>query len=197
MSRPAGSSGWGLVLIALGLAIILNTTGFLDFSMIIGIFIGLLFLWWGYQSIRRNRKRSWEDGHFTVIGDNVVEDSSPRLDYSSVFGDTRVKATGKEFARGSIKNVFGDLIVDLSAIERVTEPGTLYLDSVFGDVRVRLPANLAYSIDGRSVFGSTTAPEGTRRDGSRMRSGNYDSSEAAGRIRIHISHVFGDNEITR
>jgi predicted membrane protein len=184
-------------LIAVGLAIVLNATGILDFGMIIGVFIGLLFLWWGYQSIRRSRKHSSDDGHFTVIGDNVVEDMSPHLDYSSVFGDTRVKATGKEFARGSIKNVFGDLVVDLSAIERITEPGTLYLDSVFGDVRVRLPADLAYSIDGRSVFGSTTAPEGTRRDGSRMRSENYDSTEGARRLRIHISHVFGDNEITR
>lgn len=193
MSKGAGSIRWGIIFIIFGLVIILHAAGVVNFWRIIGILFALLLVWWGYRMIRRGRREHLGEGQFSVIGDNIIEHSSPRLEYSSVFGDTRIKAVGKEFSRGSIKAVFGDIVVDLSGIERITEPGRLDLDSVFGDIRVRLPAGLAYEVEGQSVFGSTTSPEGTRLHGVRHQSIDFES--ATTKIRIHISHVFGDNEI--
>ncbi len=193
MSRSSSSIRWGIICIIFGLVIILHAAGVVDFWRIIGVLFALLLVWWGYRMIRRGRRGYPAEGHFSVIGDNFIEHSSPRLEYSIVFGDTRIKAVGKEFSRGSIKAVFGDIVVDLSGIERITEPGRLDLDSVFGDIRVRLPAGLSYEVEGQSVFGSTTSPEGTRLHGVRHHSPDFES--ATTKIRIHISHVFGDNEI--
>jgi len=195
MSDHSRSMRWGIVLIVIGAVIILHAAGVVDFWRIIGLLFGLLLIWWGYRAIKRGRRESPEDGSFIVFGDNVVEDASSRLEYSSVFGDTRIKAAGKEFSGGNIKAVFGDIAVDLSGIERITEPGRLDFDSVFGDIRIRLPRGLEYEIDGHSIFGSMTAPDGTRTHGGVRRSPGFE--ESANRIRIHISHVFGDNEITR
>ena len=188
------SMRWGIILIVIGIVIIFHAAGVFDFWRIIALLFGLLLIWWGYRAIRRSRLESSEDENFTLFGDNVIENGSHRLDYSTVFGDTRIKAAGKEFSRGNIKSVFGDLVVDLSGIERITEPGRLDLDSVFGDVRVRLPDGIAYEITGHSVLGSMTTPGGTKVHGSRHQSPEFEAS--TNRIRIHISHVFGDNEIT-
>jgi predicted membrane protein len=193
MSRNSSSIRWGIIFIIFGLVIILHAAGVVDFWRIIGVLFALLLVWWGYRMIRRGRREHLGEGHFTAFGDNVIEDASPRLEYSNVFGDSRIKAVGKEFSCGSIKTVFGDLVVDLSGIEQIVEPGRLDLDSVFGDIRVRLPAGLAYEVEGQSVFGSTTSPEGTRLHCVRHSSPDFES--ATTRIRIHISHVFGDNEI--
>jgi predicted membrane protein len=195
MSVHLRSVRWGIVFIILGLVIILHAAGVVDFWKIIGVLFALLLIWWGYRMIRRSRREESAEGHFTAFGDKILEDASPRLEYSSVFGDTRIKAVGKEFSRGSLKAVFGDIVVDLSGIERIAEPGRLDLDSVFGDIRVRLPADLSYEVEGQSVFGSTTSPEGTKLHGVRHHSPDLGSSTE--RIRIHISHVFGDNEISR
>lgn len=194
MSNHSGSMRWGIILIVIGLVIILHAAGVFDFWRIIGLLFGLLLIWWGYRAIRRGRKASLEGESFTVFGDNVTEDASPRLEYSTVFGDTRIKAVGKEFSRGNIKGVFGDLVIDLSGIERITEPGRLDLDSVFGDIRIRLPEGLEYEIEGHSIFGTTTAPGGTRMHGRLHQSPGFEGS--TNRLRIHVSHVFGDNEIT-
>ena len=195
MRYHSRSIQWGIVLIVIGLVIILHAAGVIDFWRIIGLLFGLLLIWWGYRAIRRGRQASLEGENFTVFGDNVTEDASPRLEYSTVFGDTRIKAVGKEFSRGNVKGVFGDIVIDLSGIESVTEPGRLALDSVFGDIRIRLPEGIEYEIDGHSVFGTTTTPGGTRMHGRRHRSTGFE--ESANRLRIHVSHVFGDNEITR
>jgi predicted membrane protein len=195
MSLNAGSMRWGIILIVIGVIIILNAADVIPFWKVVGVLFGLLLVWWGYQSIRRGRRGESSKDHFTAFGDNIVADESPHFEYSSVFGDSRIRAAGKEFARGSVKAVFGDISVDLSGVERIVEPGLLLCDSVFGDIRVRLPAGLAYEIEGSSVFGTTTGPEGTRLHGGRHRSTDFDS--AATRLRIHVSHVFGDNEIMR
>jgi predicted membrane protein len=192
--RPR-SIQWGISLIVIGLVIILHAAGVVDFWRIIGLLFGILLIWWGYRAIRRGRRASLEGENFTVFGDNVTEDASRHLEYSTVFGDTRIKAAGREFSRGNIKSVFGDLVIDLSNIESITEPGRLDLDSVFGDIRVRLPEGIEYAIEGHSVFGTTTTPGGTRMHGRGHRSPDFEGS--TNRLRIHLSHVFGDNENTR
>lgn len=195
MSKHTGNIRWGIILIIIGVVIILHAAGVFDFWRIIGLLFGLLLIWWGYRAMRRGRRASLAGENYTVFGDNITEDPSPRLDYSSVFGDTRVKLAGKEFSRGNIKGVFGDLVVDLSEVERILAPGTLDLDSVFGDIRIRLPQGIEYELEGHSVFGTTRTPGGTKAHGGRHRSPGFE--ESANRLRIHVSHVFGDNEITR
>ena len=195
MRDPSRSMRWGAVLIIIGLIIILHAAGVVDFWRIIGLLFGILLIWKGYRTLRRGGLETEGCENFTVFGDNVTEDGSSRLEYSSVFGDTQIKAVGPEFERGNIKAVFGDITLDLGGIQRITEPGRLDLDSVFGDIKIRLPEGIEYEIEGHSIFGSMTVPDGTRLHGRRHRSAGYET--ATTRLSIRISHVFGDNTITR
>jgi len=193
MSRYPGSIKWGIILIILGLIFLLHNYGIISFGRIIGILWPLLLIWWGYVLIRRGRRDRHARGFFDAFGDKVATVSTPEIDHSTVFGDVRIKVESPEFSGGKVSAVFGDLRVDLREVQRITGTGHLDLDSVFGDVMIHLPANIAFEIRSSNAFGSLIAPDGTRLHGKSFRSSNFET--ATEKLIIHASQVFGNTEV--
>jgi predicted membrane protein len=141
-----------------------------------------------------SRRRGWY-GHSETFPGSTETSTSPHLQHSSVFGDTRFKVESAEFSGGSVHHVFGNITIDLTAVETITGEGHLKLDSVFGDIIVRIPAHMAYSVGGSSVFGSFITPEGARLHAREYRSDGFET--ASERLGIKASQVFGNLEVIR
>ena len=91
--------------------------------------------------------------------------------------------------------VFGDLFIDLGSVESLHSPSRLRLETVFGNIVVRLPSHVAVELHTSRVFGTVTTPSGTHFHGNRYSSPDFDT--ATERIEIDISQVFGDLEIMK
>ena len=191
MGRHTRGYGWGLVLVLVGLVLVLDTFDVLPVGRIIWTLIALMLIWWGLQLIKRGKRGG--SASFDTFADRVVTTSSDNISHSSVFSDVRLKIDSAEFARGSANTVFGSLLIDLKSVARIIPPGRLELQSVFGDIVVRVPDGIAYSIDGSCTFGSIIAPDGTRLHGKEYKSPDFDA--ASDRLVIRASQVFGNIEI--
>jgi predicted membrane protein len=193
MKRGSASIGWGVILVVIGLIIILNNFEVLPFIKIVWTLVALILIWWGFNIMRRGHRHRDEAGYFASLDDKMVKTSLPRIDYSSVFGDLRVKIESNSFSNGSASNVFGMLLVDMGAVEKIEGSGQLNLHSVFGDIIVRLPDRIPFMITGCSTFGSVTTPDGSRIHGRDYKSQDFET--ATEKLSIHVSQVFGNVEV--
>lgn len=127
------------------------------------------------------------------MGDVDSTSSEETLQQSNVFGDVRLRITSHTFRGGKVSTVFGDTTIDLSDGGLADGEQVLNVSGVFGDCTVRLPKGLVYSVSGHTVFGSVKTPD-QRREGVSasviQESPGY--SEAAKRLKINVSQVFGD-----
>jgi predicted membrane protein len=195
MRHNAGNLKWGIILILVGLVFLLHNYGFVDFWWLIGILWPLILIWWGYTMIRRSRAGSGEERAAKVFGDQSLTIDSDEIRQSTVFGDIRLTVSSSNFKGGSASAVFGDLFIDLGSVENFSSPASMRLETVFGDIVVRLPSHAAVELHTSRVFGTMTTPSGTHFHGNRYRSPDFDT--AAQRIEIDISQVFGDLEIMK
>jgi predicted membrane protein len=195
MRANSGSLKWGIILIVIGLVFLLHNYGIMDFWLVIARLWPLLLIWWGYWMIRCNRKAHGAERARQLFGDQTLTVDSREIHNSTVFGDIRLTVSSPDFAGGKATVVFGDIHLDLAGIGTVTSPGRLELESVFGDVAVRVPAHIAVDVRATRAFGSVTTPEGSRFHGDRYRSPDYDA--ASERLTLDISQVFGDLEIMK
>lgn len=195
MRANSGSLKWGIILIIIGIVFLLHNYGIMDFWWVIGRFWPLLLIWWGYSMIRCSR---WERGPGRakqVFGDQEIAVDAKEIDNSTVLGDLRLTISSPEFSGGKAKVVLGDIRIDLQAVGTITSPGRLQLESVFGDIAVRIPAHVAVGVRATRAFGSVTTPGGSRFHGDTYRSPDYDT--ASQRLELSISQVFGDLEIMK
>ena len=195
MRHHTGSLKWGIVLIVIGIVFLLHNYGFVDFWWLVGILWPLILIWWGYGMIRRNRAGSGEERASKIFGDQSLTIDADEINQSTVFGDIRLMVSSGGFGGGSASAVFGDLFIDLGAVDHFSSPAKLRLETVFGDIVVRLPSHAAVELHTSRVFGTMTTPGGTRFHGNRYRSPDFDT--ASERIEIDISQVFGDLEIMK
>jgi len=195
MRHHTGNLKWGIILIIVGLVFLLHNYGFMDFWRLVGILWPLLLIWWGYTMIRRSRAGSGEQRAAKVFGDQSLTIDTDEIRQSTVFGDIRLTVSSGDFKGGSASVVFGDLFIDLGSVEGLRSPARLRLETVFGDIVVRLPSHVAVELHTSRVFGTMTTPNGTHFHGNLYRSHDYDT--AAERIEIDISQVFGDLEIMK
>jgi predicted membrane protein len=195
MRHHTGSLKWGLILIVVGIVFLLHNYGFVDFWWLVGILWPILLVWWGYTMIRRSRAGSGEQRAAKVFGDQSLMIDADEIGQSTVFGDIRLTVSSGDFRGGTASVVFGDLFIDLGSVGRFGSPARLKLETVFGDICVRLPSYVAVELHTSRVFGTMTTPTGTYFHGNRYRSPDYDTADE--RIEIDISQVFGDLEIMK
>jgi predicted membrane protein len=192
MMINGGSIKWGIILIVVGLVFLLHNYGIVDLWRLVGILWPLLLIWWGYSMLRRARA---PHGARRAFGDQTASINSRELSQSTVFGDIRLTVTSDEFSGGRVHAVFGDLVIDLVAVRNIVGKSRLDLETVFGDIVLRLPSHIAVDMNSSRAFGRMTAPDGSNFHGNRYRSPEYDT--ASHRLAINVSQVFGDLEIMR
>ncbi len=195
MRHHIGSLKWGIALIIIGIVFLLHNYGFVDFWWLVGILWPLILIWWGYTMIRRSRAGSGEERAAKVFGDQSLTIDADEINQSTVFGDIRIMVSSSGFRGGSASAVFGDLFIDLGSVGHFDNPAKLKLETVFGDIVVRLPSHVAVELHTSRVFGTMTTPSGTHFHGNRYRSPDFDT--ASERIELDISQVFGDLEIMK
>lgn len=118
---------------------------------------------------------------FTVFGDIKRVNHAPRLERDTVF------------------TIFGDVRIDYTRTP--LEPGDheLSLVTVFGDIKLRLPEEVAISIEGVAVFGGieveTMSTGDDEKTGASYRTENW--ATAAARVHITTMALFGDIKVNR
>ncbi|UCF04460.1 MAG: hypothetical protein JSV33_11030 [bacterium] len=192
MSNGTKHIKWGVIFILLGLFLILINVGVLDLGRVFWVLMALIVIWAGIKMLRRQRAHREKYRFFTEPDDAMIVTSGD-INYSSVFGDVHIKVEGNELSGGCANNVFGDIFVDIASVETVKGTGQLDLNTVFGDIVLRLPPELAYRIKGTSVFGSLSLPEHRKYHGKVYVSPDFD--KVSNRLTINVSQVFGDIEI--
>ncbi len=195
MKANSGSLKWGIILIVIGVVFLLHNYGMMDFLWVMGHFWPLLLIWWGYSMIRSSRREHGQGRAQQLFGDQTLTVDSREIHSSTVLGDIRMTISSPDFSGGKAKVVLGDIHLDLVGVESITSPGRLELESVFGDIAIRVPSHVAVEVRATRAFGSVTTPGGTKFHGARYRSPDYDT--ASERLTLSISQVFGDLEIMK
>lgn len=187
---------WGLLFIVIGSLFFFEKIGLFEvgnflstFWPIILIGIGLWILFKRKEQCRANE----EQAHSYQGGDRAVKNDSERVVMSNILGNVKITIHSKSFQGGHISTVFGDMVVDLSEIDIQKGDKNLTLHNIFGDIKVKPPKNVAFSIKGNCVAGDITL-SGNRQSGLfpklHYKSEGFD--QALKRLRIYASHVFGD-----
>ncbi len=195
MSLSAKDRKIGIILIVIGFLFIINNFGVFDFGASLWKLLPLMLVWWGFHILRKRGKSSHGDTDFQVFSDTKKTTSSPFIRNSSAFGDIQVKVECEEFSGGIVSNVFGRISLDLTSVAKIEGYGRLDLHSVFGDIAIRIPENIAFEVTGNNLFGATISPDGNRIRGSNYQSPGFDT--ATNRITIKTSMIFGDVQLTR
>jgi len=181
---------WGAILVVLGLLLLFDAFGVIDFWWNFWKLWPLLLVWWGIQLLRRGR------GDGSVVegfGDRTLRLTDETISQDGIFGDIRITMAGEVFRGGDVSNVFGDVFVDLAEVTRVEGEARLLVKCVFGDIRIRLPKNVEYTIEGSSSFGHTAAPGGVKMGKEAIASGSFEG--APDRLRLSVSCTFGDIDV--
>jgi predicted membrane protein len=192
MSNGTKHLKWGVIFVLLGLFLILVNAGVLDLGRVFWALVAIIVIWMGIKMLRRQRVDR-EKGRFFTESDDAMIVTSGDINYSSVFGDVHIKVEGNELSGGCANNVFGDIFIDIASIETIRGTGQLDLNTVFGDIVLRLPPGLAFRIKGSSVFGSLSLPEHRKYHGKVYASPDFD--KVSNRLTINVAQVFGDIEI--
>ncbi len=192
MDLRSKETKWAGALILIGILAVLDGIG------VINLWGNLWKLWpiflivLGFNMLRKRGRHS-SHGERRMFGDTVETTDSPYVKHSSAFGDISIRIRTEDFSGGSASTVFGSISIDLSEVRRIVGYGQLDLHTVFGDISVRVPANIPVEVRSSGVFGEIKAPEGGSMDGKCYRSPGAGSGE--GTLVIDCSQVFGDVEV--
>jgi len=192
MDLRSKETKWAIALILIGILAVLDGIG------VINLWGNLWKLWpifliiLGFNMLRKRGRHS-SHGERRMFGDTVETADSPYVKHSSAFGDISIRIRTDDFSGGSASTVFGSISIDLSEVRRIVGYGQLDLHTVFGDISVRVPANIPVEVRSSGIFGDIKAPEGGSMDGKCYRSPGAGSGE--GTLVIDCSQVFGDVEV--
>lgn len=131
-----------------------------------------------------------------LVDDQTLSDT-PKAYYSNVFGDLEIKLKNHEFQTGRIKNEFGDTTLDLIELKIVSGEKQINVTGVFGDIHVITPKHVPFYLKA-SILAGDIKLLGERHSGllldKEFKSPDYVS--AFNRLKIYISHVFGDVKVS-
>jgi predicted membrane protein len=171
---------WGIVLCLIGAGIIVKNVFDLDFPVgkvvfaVILVLVGVGFLT-GKDIFRTSRK---PEGFR----------AENRSESTVVFGSSDF---GKDKIKESYSIIFGQGVIDLTGVPEAEIPRRIEIDTVFGNTEIIVPANVAISIKGETVFGSTTYPDNVMNAfGDRIWE-TPAAAGASGKIMIKTDCVFG------
>jgi len=197
------SSAWlGMLLIALGGLLLLDTLGVANFGQLLHDYWPVLLVVAGIALLfprRRRWHRGFRFGSFgpeQMFGDAKGSTSGDRLESSRVFGDVDLTVSSKSFAGGDVSTVLGDITLDLTTAGLADGEQSLRLNSVMGDIDVRLAPGTAYAVFASNLLGDTEV--GSRKESAfggslEARSPGYETANR--KLRIRASLVLGDIQI--
>jgi predicted membrane protein len=189
----------GTVLIILGVLMLLDRIGAVDFNEVFRTYWPLLLVFVGSWMLFRRSERgaAVRVDPIGIAGDVHSTSTADRVKESNVFGNVNINIRSNGFTGGKVSTVFGNSTVDLTGSALATGDQALAVDTVFGKVRVLVPAEFPVKVSADTVLGSVTV-NGQKRDGmlpaAEWTSDGY--TIALSRLRIHASAVLGEVIVT-
>ncbi len=187
----------GIILIVLGLLFLLNNLDIVSFHDVFRNFWPLILVLVGIYIIFKNYRRTAPDNKETKIktGLDITADKED-IDESNVFGDINVNIKSENFQKGTVRTVFGKVTADLTEIKIAKGENHLYLNAVFGEIKVRTADNLTVKVIASNLGGAINV-FGQKRDGLNQRlvyqSDNYDLANA--KLVLYCNVTFGEIQV--
>jgi predicted membrane protein len=202
--RNSFSAVFGAALVLFGAIFLLDNLGYIGSSMIFDNFWPIVLILLGIAIITRTGRSKWHEQDYQrgwqdsppSTGKPSQDATGDYVSESQVFGDIHRQNSSKNFSGGHCSVVFGDIRLDLTQTDFLEGERILRISSVFGSVRVDLPANLEFCVRADCVAGSMQI-KGDRRGGLvqkiSVQSDGY--VNASKRLLIHASSVFGEIKV--
>ena len=162
--RNSDSFFWGILLIILGILFLLQNFGYLHIGNIFRHYWPVILIIVGIRMIilweRKNKPKIRMHVDSIEVTDSAEKKSDPSsshteaISYTNTFGDIRLNFDDKRITRYSVSNVFGDIDLDFLKA-KFDDNGFLKINGVFGDIEIRVPANLQTTIQVSYVAGSS------------------------------------------
>jgi predicted membrane protein len=190
----------GIILIGLGILMLMDRLGAVDFTEVFQMWWPLLLvLWGGWILVRRMDARPGSTGtEGGIVSDRSKRTSSDVVAEKTFFGNADVKVQSAGFKGGKVSTVFGNSTIDLRGTTIAFGDQVLTVDAVFGKVEVLFPSMLQVKVSADAVLGSVVV-NGKKRDGilttTDWTSEGYSASTA--RLRVDASVVFGEVLVTQ
>ncbi len=192
--KHSGRTWVGTVLIIIGLLMLLDRFGAVDFNEVFRTYWPLLLVFMGGWILFRH-SGSRAAGRLETIeiaGDVHATSTADRVAESNVFGNININIRSSAFSGGKVSTVFGNVTVDLTGSALATGDQALAVETVFGEVMVLVPAGFQVKVSADAVLGSVTV-NGQKRNGilpaAEWTSEGYTGSLS--RLRIEASAVLG------
>ncbi|HOV34727.1 MAG TPA: LiaF-related protein [Candidatus Dojkabacteria bacterium] len=95
----------------------------------------------------KSSKKDEEDNDQDKVDDNYIDDTR-------IFWNTSKKLVSKDFTGGTIDNIFGRYLLDLTKCVVSDSGAKLEINTVLGAVDVIVPKNCRVIVNGESIFGT-------------------------------------------
>jgi predicted membrane protein len=142
----AGKTFWGLVIILIGFALLMNQLvgwGIPVFTIIVSVFLIML----GIQLVSKP-SQSDQSGSGTT-------DSRE----STVIFSSEDNTINPDHLKHEYNNIFGSRILNFKHLTLSEQSINVEINTIFGDSRVFIPSNLPYELNANTVFGQTKTPD--------------------------------------
>jgi lia operon protein LiaF len=196
---------WGILLITLGILFLLQNFGHLNIGYIFRNFWPVILIIIGIRMIILWEKREKPKIRMHVDSiegkDSAEKKSDPgsshidAISYTNTFGDINLNFDDKQITRYSVSNVFGDIDLDFLK-SKFDKNSFLKINGVFGNIEIRVPANLQMTVQVSYIAGSSRIfddhQSGFLKDFTYL---TPDSKTNTAKIVIEASVIFGDIRI--
>lgn len=183
---------WGVILIVLGVLLLLEKFGTLNFGDFVSTYWPAILVLIGLRLILFPRRAEHLPNGAT-IGSSGTISSQHQFSESRIFGDISLKVTSDDLAGGYVSSIIGDQHIDLSEVGVKSGEKTIRLSSFIGDVKISAPKRVPFMITANATLGDIRIFENKYEGFSQSKmykSAEYDS--AAARLRIYVSGFIGD-----
>ena len=204
MLMHLGRLGWGILFVVVGILLLLENMGVLSFGEFVRLYWPLLLVLLGIMVLRRpyatlkaggGRAELFRASSSATAGG---QEATERLNSSSMLGDVTVRVASKSFRGGFVSTVFGDMHLDLTEGGLADGEQLLKISGVFGDIDVRLPADMVIAVSAHALAGRVQVGEQAKEGFSCTLVHEAPGYGTASRkLHIAVSHVFGDITIQR
>lgn len=198
--KKGGSFTVGVMLISIGALLLFDQMGLLDFHDVIFTFWPLILVAIGIRIILFPKERTEyrQAPGDAIRGGQIAEEPAQtagetKLNESQVFGDIRRKINSEAFTGGRCSVVFGDIDIHADNIRLGTGQRTLYVNGVFGDIRLTLSDNIPLLVRANTTAGDVDL-KGVRGEGLFVQRSykSADFESASTRLIVVASVLFGD-----
>lgn len=195
MSRSQSDGGrmtWGLIIIALGVLLLLDNLGELDFGDFISTYWPAILVLVGLRMIVFPRPSKVAPSSATIDSSSATS-SQQQFSESRIFGDISLKMTGDDFMGGHASSFIGDQHLDLSEVAVKSGEKVVHVSGFIGDVRISAPKKVPFMMTANTTLGDIRIFENKYEGFAQSKtyeSADYDTASA--RLRIQVTKFIGD-----